>query len=307
VTSEPTISGLVLLAAFVGVPVHEAPDEPEEAGAREREPGQVERLVGPVRLVEHARERERDEPDRDVEPEDPLPRDSLHDGTADQRTGRDREPGDPRPGPQREAALLGREGRGEDGQRERGHDRATDPLDGTSCDQRLHRRGERCGRGGGGEEAEADDEHAPAAEAVAERRPGEQEDRERERVGVHRPLELLDRRAEVGADHRQGGRDDEVVEDDHEERDRGDHERPQGLRAGLHRASAPSVGREFEFCSSKRPCGTLGGTGSRTSRFAQTKRAIPAATRSRSASVRRECSGRASARSKAASAPAKGP
>jgi hypothetical protein len=37
--------------------------------------------------------------------------------------------------------------------------------------------------------ADADDEHPPPPEAVAERRAGEQEDRERERVGVDRPLE----------------------------------------------------------------------------------------------------------------------
>ncbi len=45
--------------------------------------------------------------------------------------------------------------------------------------------------------ADADDEHALAPEAVAERGAGQQEDGERERVGVDDPLELLDRRAEV--------------------------------------------------------------------------------------------------------------
>ena len=74
--------------------------------------------------------------------------------------------------------------------------------------------------------AEADDEHAPAAEAVAQRGAGEQEHRERERVGVDGPLERLDGGAEVRADARQRGRDDEVVERDHEERDRDDREGP---------------------------------------------------------------------------------
>ena len=50
------------------------------------------------------------------------------------------------------------------------------------------------------EDAEADDEHPPAAEAVAERRAGEQEDRERERVRVDGPLERLERGAEILAD-----------------------------------------------------------------------------------------------------------
>src|SRR5207253_2707962 len=66
------------------------------------------------------------------------------------------------------------------------------------------------------------------AEAVAERRASEQQHCERERVRVHRPLELRDGRVQVAADHRQGGRDDEVVEADHEERERGDRKRPVG-------------------------------------------------------------------------------
>ena len=60
---------------------------------------------------------------------------------------------------------------------------------------------------------------------------GDEQDREGQRVGVDGPLELLDRRAEVDADDRQRGRDDEVVEDDHEERGRDDRERPLGSHA----------------------------------------------------------------------------
>ena len=59
---------------------------------------------------------------------------------------------------------------------------------------------------------EADDEHPPAAEAVAERGAGEQQHGEGQRVGVDGPLERLQPAAEVGADRGQGGRDDEVVE-----------------------------------------------------------------------------------------------
>ena len=76
-----------------------------------------------------------------------------------------------------------------------------------------------------------DREHPLAAEAVAERRAGEQQHRERERVGVDRPLEAARGRAEVVADDREGHRDDEVVERDHEEADRRDDERPEGSRA----------------------------------------------------------------------------
>jgi hypothetical protein len=79
-------------------------------------------------------------------------------------------------------------------------------------------------RGRAGEDRDADEEHPPAPEAVAQRRPGEQEDRERERVAVDRPLQVLERRAEVAADARQRRRDDEVVERDHEDGHRSDGE-----------------------------------------------------------------------------------
>jgi hypothetical protein len=88
------------------------------------------------------------------------------------------------------------------------------------------RRGRRCKR----EHADPNREEQPPAEPIAERRAGQQEHRERERVGVHRPFELAERRVEVLADHRQRRRHDEVVERDHEERDRGDRKCPDRLR-----------------------------------------------------------------------------
>ena len=91
--------------------------------------------------------------------------------------------------------------------------------------------------------AEADDEHPLAAEAVAERGAGEQQDGERQRVGVDRPLERLDRAAEIGADRRQRDADDEVVERGHEQGDRDDREGPAGAgaRGGGHPGRAPSL------------------------------------------------------------------
>ena len=78
---------------------------------------------------------------------------------------------------------------------------------------------------------EADDEHAPTTEPVAERGAGEQQDREGQGVGVDHPLERGERRAEVGLDDGEGGRHDEVVERDHEQGDGGDGEGPSGARA----------------------------------------------------------------------------
>ena len=89
--------------------------------------------------------------------------------------------------------------------------------------------------------SEADREQPAAAEAVAERGAGEEQHGEGERVRVDRPLELRDRRVEVAPDHRQRRRDDEVVEADHEERDRGDRECPDRSIAFVCESSLPPM------------------------------------------------------------------
>ena len=50
--------------------------------------------------------------------------------------------------------------------------------------------------------------------------PVRQQDGEGQRVGVHRPLEPLQCRAQVALDHRQRGGHDQVVQRDHEDADR---------------------------------------------------------------------------------------
>ena len=57
-------------------------------------------------------------------------------------------------------------------------DAGAEPLDRAGGDQRAGARGERGGGGREGEDGEPDEERAPAAEAVAERGAGEQEDGE---------------------------------------------------------------------------------------------------------------------------------
>ena len=126
---------------------------------------------------------------------------------------------------------FGREGVGEQGQGQRGDDRAADALQRPGGDERAGGRRQRRGGARGGEERKADEEQPAAAEAVAERGARDEHDRERERVGVDRPLQRLQRGAEVRADRRQRDGDDEVVEHDHEERQRDDRER--GAGAGL--------------------------------------------------------------------------
>ena len=107
-------------------------------------------------------------------------------------------------------------------------------------DQHLGAGRERGDHGGDGEDRQADDEQQLAPEAVAERGAREQEHGKGQRVGVHDPLELRQRRAQVLLDLRQGRHDDEVVQRGHEERDRRDRECPGQL--ALHRCYPLVVG-----------------------------------------------------------------
>ena len=173
------------------------------------------------------RERDQHEPEGNVEPEDPLPGDALHDRAADERAERDGQAADAAPGAERDTAAIRRHRGREDRQRERQHDRAAEPLDRAGRDQLVRRPGERGQGRAAGEDRKADREEPPAAEAVAERGAGEEQDGEGEGVGVHHPLEPGQARVEVMTDHGQCGRHDEVVERRHEERDRGDCEGPE--------------------------------------------------------------------------------
>ena len=85
---------------------------------------------------------------------------------------------------------------------------------------------QRGARRGEGEERDPGDEHAPAAEAVAERGAGQQQHPVGEDVSVDGPLQGLHRGAEVVVDAGQGDVHDEVVEDDHEEADGDQDQRP---------------------------------------------------------------------------------
>ena len=92
--------------------------------------------------------------------------------------------------PRATARRSGGTARGQDRQAERRDEGAADALDRAGDDEDVARGRE--GRGGraGGEDRQADDEHPAATEPVAERGAGEQQDGERQRVGVDHPLEL---------------------------------------------------------------------------------------------------------------------
>ena len=67
---------------------------------------------------------------------------------------------------------------------------------------------------------EPDDEDPAPPEQVGELSAGEEQDAERQRVGVDHPLELRDRDAQIRADRGQRDVHDRVVEHDHEQAER---------------------------------------------------------------------------------------
>ena len=69
------------------------------------------------------------------------------------------------------------------------------------------------------EDGEAEQQRAPAPEAVAERAREQQQAGEHERVGVDDPLQLADVGVEVAHERRERDVDDRVVDHDHEQAD----------------------------------------------------------------------------------------
>ncbi len=229
---DPAVGPAVLVA------MDDAPHDGEQAAARERQAGQVKALARAEGLVE-SKQRQHDGGDADghVDPEDRLPGEPFGDRAAHERPDGDGEAADAAPRAQRDGASLRRDGSREDRQGERQDDGAAEALDGPGDDERVRCRAERGGGRAGREDGEADDEHPAPPEAVAERGAGQEQDGEREGVGVDDPLELLERRTKVEADDRQRGRHDEVVEADHEQGDGGDGEGPGGGAATGHGSS----------------------------------------------------------------------
>ncbi|MFN8140793.1 MAG: hypothetical protein U0R29_00500 [Solirubrobacterales bacterium] len=130
------------------------------------------------------------------------------------RQGQSRNPG---PGPDRLAALMGREGVGDDRKRAGHHESGADALKHAAGDQ-----GEVAGREAGRGRSDGEDDHAEgeglaAAEDVTDPAADRQQHRERERVAVDDPFEAGDRGVEVALNRGEGDVDDGVVEHHHEQ------------------------------------------------------------------------------------------
>ena len=230
--SEPTTSGLPHPAWLPRTSPHTRPSAPPVTSARPR----MSRLVSVPKLsrIRVSTSGTASSADRDVDPEDPLPRQSLDHRAADQRAAGHGQAGDRAEDPDRRAAALGREGRAQQGQAERHEQRRAGALHGARGDQPADVGRQRAGGRGRGEERQAEGVEVAPPVAVAERRAGHQQHGEAEVVGVDRPLELLDRGAEVEADRAQRRRHHQRVERRHQRADGGQHDDPAGRRLRVH-------------------------------------------------------------------------
>ena len=135
------------------------------------------------------------------------------------------------PDPERLVPLGAlREGRGDDRQGGRGHDRGAGALDHAGREERRRRPGEPAHERRGREEQDTGHEHATAPEQVGRASSEQQQAAEGERVGAQHPRQVLLRKAEIGSDRGQRHDRDRAVEKHHEERAAKKRERPPAAR-----------------------------------------------------------------------------
>ena len=162
-------------------------------------------------------------PNRDVDQEDPPPRQGVGEDAAEQRARR--APARERRAPDAEGACplpRLRERGGQDRQGRRRQHRRAQPLHGPGGHQGLGSRRESAHQAGGREQRQPGDEDPAPAEQVRGAAAEQQEPRERERVGVHHPLEPRRAEPQVGAHRGQRHRHDRHVQDHHELTEAGD-------------------------------------------------------------------------------------
>ena len=179
-----------LKAAPAGaVPAHQSPYQPEGGARNAQQAAEIERSAWPEALL-YATEHERDnqQADRHVEPEDPLPGQALSDRPSHDRTGDQGQPADATKDSQRPRPLLRWEGRAQQRQRQREHQRCAASLDGARGDQPTNVVSERAGSRCSDKQQEASDEHAPPPEAVTQGSSRNEQHREAQGIGIQGPF-----------------------------------------------------------------------------------------------------------------------
>ena len=222
----------------MGIAPDETEHDPEESDTDESDTGQVERVGGAPRLHQApAGHRQEGQADGHVEPEDVLPGPATRHRTADEWTDGYRTTTDGPPEAERGIATFRSHGRAEQGERQRHDHRSAGSLECPGRDQNADA-GRQCGgRRRRGEQRDAGHEDPPTTEPLAEGGGRQQEDGERQGVGVDGPLEARQSGVEVHADDGQRRRDDQIVEGRHEQGQPRDDDGPYSPRP------RPGIGR----------------------------------------------------------------
>jgi hypothetical protein len=197
-----------------------------------------------VARLRHEPEREQEGCDADghVDEEDPRPGEVLRQRAAEDEADRRAADRDCRPHGKR-AGTLGALLEGGRDDRERGgrDQRGAEALQRPRPDQHALAAGEPIEERGAGEDDEADQEKALAAQQVAKAAAEEQEAAEDEGVGVDDPLQTAVGEVEVRLDRRQGDVHDRRVEDDHELRQADEDEDDPRVGGGASHGCTPSL------------------------------------------------------------------
>ena len=194
-------------------------DERGEAGGAEQGAGYVE--ATPARLLDIAGMTFRAaaasaDRDGDVDVEDEAPVADLGEDAADEDADRCAGAADRTPGCERLGPLLALEGSRDDRQGGRGEHGGSEALAGPCCEQC---RGGACEGGGDrrdGENSEAGQEHAPAADEVGEPAAEEEQAAEDERVARDRPADRRPTQLQIAGEARQGDVHGSDVENHHQ-------------------------------------------------------------------------------------------
>ena len=216
----------------VGTERGEPPGEQAQPERAEDRAGHVEprrRLL--VAAFRHVAERDDDDQrrERDVDQEDGPPR-PLDEPSAEERADGARDPAEARPGAHRRRAVGPVERGGDEGEAPGCEQRAADALQRPRRDQDLGGGGQAAGERRQREPRHADEEDPLAAEVVAERATEQDQRRQRQRVGVDRPLQIAEPGVEVVPDARQRHVDDRAVDHHDPGAEHGGREHPPARR-----------------------------------------------------------------------------
>ncbi len=184
--------------------------------------------------------------DGHVHEEDPAPADATGDGAADERADGDGAADDGAVDAEGRAAVASGEGRRNERERGGEHDGAADALHGAGQVEHQGRGREPADQRGQREDDEADGEDLPPPVDVARHSGRQQEGGQRQRIGVHHPLQVREARVQRRLDVRERHVHDRDVEQEHEgRRADGDQGPPFAVESGHSRSVSTWCSRPY--------------------------------------------------------------